>query len=421
MQLGPFPLAELRLDRLAAVWPEASPLLCLAGTGRYAIVALCWREVPWSEVATRPVTGAPLDAATPPFIRGYLGLVPYDLYAPKRAGDVPAEPRVFRVEQALVHDRQAGLLHVTGAPVTGLGFTQVDAASIASALVSPHGTMVPTGDALTLIPGGSDDAYEQLVRRVLEDIRAGRYYQLNLLRYFRVEQRPGRGWIGARLGRFGGDFTAWFSLPDLQVVSFSPERFLRCANDDTGTLVHAFPIKGTAARHLHDPDLDLAAASALQCSTKDRAELHMIIDLMRHDLYGASVPGTVRVLHAGRLLSLASVHHLEAEVCATLRPGITIGALLAAVCPGGSITGAPKQEVMLAIRAYEDRPRGYFMGHAFYAADGGGFDSSILIRTLVQQGAGSFEYAAGGGLVIGSDPVGERREIAAKSRVVTLP
>jgi len=159
----------------------------------------------------------------------------------------------------------------------------------------------------------------------------------------------------------------------------------------------------------------------LQCSTKDRAELHMIIDLMRHDLYGASVPGTVRVLHAGRLLSLASVHHLEAEVCATLRPGITIGALLAAVCPGGSITGAPKQEVMLAIRAYEDRPRGYFMGHAFYAADGGGFDSSILIRTLVQQGAGSFEYAAGGGLVIGSDPVGERREIAAKSRVVTLP
>ena len=146
----------------------------------------------------------------------------------------------------------------------------------------------------------------------------------------------------------------------------------------------------------------------------------MIVDLMRHDLYDASVPRSIRVLHSGRLLTLASVHHLEAELCAKLRVGITIGELLAAVCPGGSITGAPKREVMLAIRAYEGRPRGYFMGHAFYTADGGGFDASILIRTFVQREGGVGEFAAGGGLVIGSDPASERREIAAKCRVVTL-
>ena len=33
-----------------------------------------------------------------------------------------------------------------------------------------------------------------------------------------------------------------------------------------------------------------------------------------------------------------------------------------ALCPGGSITGAPKIEVMTAIRELENRDRGYFYG-----------------------------------------------------------
>ena len=420
MQLGPYPLTYLRLDRLAAAWPDTSPLLCLAGSGRYGIVALCWREVGWSEVAALPLTGGSERGDTLPFARGYIGLVPYDLYAPNPLGDAIAQPRVFRVEQALVHDRHTGMLHVTGSPCTQAGFVLVDGPSVIAKLLlgsepPPH----PEGP-LTLTASGSDLAYEQLVRDVLGDIRSGRYYQLNLLRYFTAAQVPSRRWIGARLDRFGGDFTAWFSLPDLQVISFSPERFVCCALHGDDTMIRAFPIKGTAARHLYDPLADAAIAAALQHSAKDLAELHMIVDLMRHDLYGASVPRSIRVLHSGRLLTLASVHHLEAEICASLRLGITIGELLAAVCPGGSITGAPKQEVMLAIREYEGRPRGYFMGHAFHAADGGGFDASILIRTLVQRGDDAAEFAAGGGLVIGSDPASERREIAAKCRVVTL-
>jgi para-aminobenzoate synthetase component 1 len=94
--------------------------------------------------------------------------------------------------------------------------------------------------------------------------------------------------------------------------------------------------------------------------------------------------------------------------------------LVAAACPGGSITGAPKAEVQAAIRAYEGRPRGYFMGNAFYLDDGGAFDSSILIRTLVRQGDFAYAFAAGSGIVIKSDPETERREIAAKCGVLTM-
>ena len=145
----------------------------------------------------------------------------------------------------------------------------------------------------------------------------------------------------------------------------------------------------------------------------------MIVDLMRNDLARIARRGTVSVPVPGRLVSAPTIHHLEAVVTARLAPGLTLGAFLAAVCPGGSITGAPKREVMTAIRAAEGRPRGYFMGHAFYLDDGGAFDSSILIRTLVKDGRNAYAFAAGSGIVTRSDPHRELAEIDAKCRVVT--
>jgi para-aminobenzoate synthetase component 1 len=183
--------------------------------------------------------------------------------------------------------------------------------------------------------------------------------------------------------------------------------------------VETFPIKGTTGRILDDAQADAQAAAALLRSSKDRAELSIIVDLMRNDLHRVSRPGTVRVVSAADLLTTQSVHHLQACIRGTLRLPQTLGNLCAALCPGGSITGAPKREVMAAIRAYEGRGRGYFMGHVFYLDDNGLFDSSLLIRSLVGTGDGRYQYAAGSGLVISSDPVEERQEIAAKCRVIT--
>ncbi len=91
--------------------------------------------------------------------------------------------------------------------------------------------------------------------------------------------------------------------------------------------------------------------------------------------------------------------------------------LLDALCPGGSITGAPKREVMRAIREKESRPRQLFMGNIIYRdAWTGRLDSSILIRTAVHQKR--WEFAAGSGLVIHSDPAEELTEILTKARVM---
>jgi para-aminobenzoate synthetase component 1 len=144
----------------------------------------------------------------------------------------------------------------------------------------------------------------------------------------------------------------------------------------------------------------------------------MIVDLLRNDLNRVSLADSVRVVCPHRLISHPTVHHLEAEIDARLRPDLTLGDFLDAVCPAGSITGAPKIEVMRAIQEFEGRDRGYFMGHIFYLDDRGRFDSSILIRTLVRDESGLDEFAAGSGLVVHSDPERERREVEAKCRVV---
>jgi para-aminobenzoate synthetase component 1 len=324
----------------------------------------------------------------------YVGVVPYDGQAPTR---------VFAVDQALVVDHVIRRAYLTG-----------------GAALPETAPLPPTAPDLTLSPERPAGAYRAMVAQALADIRSGRYYQINLLRYFSVAHRgPDRDWLLARLRDAGGPMAALVDVPDLTVASFSPERFVAVETTAAGLTARTYPIKGTAPRHA-DPVADAAAGAALAASPKDRAELNMIVDLMRNDLRRAGVSGSVSVPRPGALVSHAHVHHLEACIEARLPIDTTVADLLRAVCPAGSITGAPKREVMAAIADYEGRPRGYLMGNAFWLDASGHFDSSVLIRTLVRQGGrdDAYTYGAGSGIVTLSDPEAERLEIAAKCRVV---
>lgn len=113
-----------------------------------------------------------------------------------------------------------------------------------------------------------------------------------------------------------------------------------------------------------------------------------------------------------------------AIIRANILPNLTLQNILSAVCPAGSISGAPKIEVMKAIKEYEQRPRNYFMGNIFYQTTSGKFDSSILIRTLVGKGYltnSPLEYAAGSGITINSDAETEMKEIELKCASVLKP
>lgn len=421
------PKPRLSLAALRRHWPKEAAFLAFGGgEGEHAIVATAFSEVPFAEVQARAFVPRPdaeiaPDNASLPFTTGIMGVLDYGLRM----------PRCFRVHQALVIDQRSGCFWRTGlgerpaesrGPALGVTATTLDA--VLAAIDGGSLSDTEPSASLALVPATSDADYLMMVRRALQDIRDGRYYQINLLRYYELAAPPSLETLVRRFDRLSGPFAAWVDVPGLRLVSFSPEAFVRVEPGTDGGRIETRPIKGTAARAA-DPVIDVARAKALLASPKDLAELAMIVDLMRNDLSRVAVTGSVKVAEPLRLVSFPTVHHLEARVVGRLKSGTTLAALLQAVSPGGSITGAPKVEVMRAIAAYEGRDRGYFMGHAFYLDDRGRFDSSILIRTLVRQGDAAdgnpYEFAAGSGIVMHSDPETERLEIEAKARVLTDP
>jgi anthranilate/para-aminobenzoate synthase component I len=391
------------LDRLA----HEQELLVLGGRGsRQSMVALSWDEVPWSEFLsesphtprTRPETG---------WTTGHLAVVAYDEEAAARR---PAS-RAFRLKRTLIIDHQLREAFLYQEDNWAHCRHQLDL----HALAQDAGSKL-VGKAPQWKSNWTDEQYRAAVRGALEDIRRGRYYQINLLRYWSTDDAISRSQWLAQLTKMGGPFSAFLDMDDLRLVSFSPERFFRLHTDAEGTWIESEPIKGTRPVAA-DPELDRRQQIELMSSRKDEAELNMIVDLLRNDLFRVCQASSVKVLDAGSLHSFANVHHRIARIQGLLRQGIGMKELLEALCPGGSITGAPKREVMQAIREKEARPRRQFMGNIIYKdAWTGCLDSSILIRTAVHQDR--WEFAAGSGLVIHSDPAEELAEILTKARVM---
>jgi anthranilate/para-aminobenzoate synthase component I len=104
-----------------------------------------------------------------------------------------------------------------------------------------------------------------------------------------------------------------------------------------------------------------------------------------------------------------------ASVCGRLSPGVSPWAALAALFPGGSITGAPKIRAMEIIAELEDVPRGVYTGSIGYVGPGGLCEWNIAIRTIQQHG-GLAHLHVGGGIVADSDPQAEYDETLDKAR-----
>jgi para-aminobenzoate synthetase component 1 len=244
--------------------------------------------------------------------------------------------------------------------------------------------------------------YEALVRRIQALIAAGDCYQVNLTRPVFLEG-VGDAWDAFRRLRTLSSprYGAWLTLAeDLTVLSNSPELFLAAS----ARHVMSRPIKGTRPRS-EEPERDAALAAELERSEKDRAELAMIVDLVRNDLGRVATPGTVHTLP--RVLTAhANVHHSSATVEAVLEPGRDAWDALAALFPPGSVTGAPKVRACQRIAELEDSPRGVYCGAIGFVSATGEAAWSVAIRTAVAKG-NHLRYHVGGGIVADSEPAAE--------------
>lgn len=257
----------------------------------------------------------------------------------------------------------------------------------------------------------SRSLYLEAVERARDYIAAGDIFQVNLSHQLIAPQTCNNWQLYRRLSQANpATFAGYFDLGDSQIVSASPERLLRSQNGQLETR----PIKGTRAR-TGIQTLDEARTAELLANRKDLAENVMIVDLMRNDLSRVCVDDSVVVTQLCQPENYETVIHLVSAVTGQLRPEVTPSEWLAAVFPGGSVTGAPKIRSMEIITELEQSARGAYCGSLGYLSITGQADFNLLIRTITGHG-GWWQFPVGGAIVYHSDPAEEWDETWTKAQ-----
>lgn len=257
----------------------------------------------------------------------------------------------------------------------------------------------------------SRDGFLSIVRIAQQYIRAGDIYQVNLARRMQAKL-PCSAWqLFKQWTEISpAPFSAFLDCGDFQLVSASPEMFLRMS----GPQIITRPIKGTRGRS-NDPNQDAQLSYELQTSAKEMAELIMITDLLRNDLGRVCEFGSIRVPELVRLERYAHVQHLVSTVEGRLRQDVSHFAAFASCFPGGSITGAPKFRAMEIIDELEPVSRGPYTGALGYLGFNRESQLSIIIRTAICAADSAWFYS-GAGIVADSDPEMEYNETEIKAQ-----
>jgi anthranilate synthase component 1 len=256
-------------------------------------------------------------------------------------------------------------------------------------------------------------AFAERVRTIKEYVRDGDTFQTNVSHRLTAPAtvHPVEAYDALRRVN-PAPYSGLLEFPGVDLVSASPELLL----DVEGDRLLTEPIAGTRPRGA-TPAEDEALEAELTGDEKERAEHAMLVDLERNDLGKVSEYGTVEVSEYRRVDRYSEVMHLVSLVEGQRRAGTSIADAVAAVFPGGTITGAPKPRTMEIIDEVEATRRGPYTGSVGVF----GFDDratlNITIRTLVRH-EGEYRLRVGSGIVHDSVPEREYQETLDKARAL---
>ncbi len=360
------------------------------------------------------------DDATCPFRGGWALFLSYELAAqvepvlqlPAADGGLPVAC-ALRCPAAVLRDRVSGECIAIAEREHAGWLDRIQADIVETRAMLP----LPAWQPPVEVQEEPAQRFTEGVSRILEYLAAGDVFQVNLSRGWRVSfvQTLQPAALFQRLREnnpapFAGIFHGIASDgPGWSVVSASPERLVSVQGREVATR----PIAGTRPRF--DGDDDAARISELVGHPKERAEHVMLIDLERNDLGRVCRPGSVVVDELMTVESYAHVHHIVSNVRGELRDEVTPGAVIAAVFPGGTITGCPKIRCMQIIAELEGQGRGAYTGAMGWLNRDGDMDLNILIRSAAIE-AGELRFRTGAGIVIDSNPQHELDETRAKAR-----
>jgi len=198
----------------------------------------------------------------------------------------------------------------------------------------------------------------------------------------------------------------------IDLVSASPELLI----EREGDRLRTEPIAGTRPRG-STATTDDALEADLLGDEKERAEHAMLVDLERNDLGKVSEFGSVEVSEYRRIDRYAEVMHLVSEVEGRLRADRSLADAVAAMFPGGTVTGAPKPKTLDLIDELEATRRGPYTGSMGLFGFDGRATLNIIIRTLTRHRE-RYYLRVGAGIVHDSDPEAEYEETLAKGRAL---
>lgn len=265
-------------------------------------------------------------------------------------------------------------------------------------------------------------AFEAAVNRAKAYIRAGDVFQVNHSVRFWAQTRLCSWAVYKKLQAINpSPFASYWRTPWGAVVSCSPERLVRLADGRA----ESRPIAGTRPRGA-TPAADADNMQILRRDVKEQAEHIMLVDLERNDLGRVCEWGSVRVEELMTIERYSHVMHLVSNVVGELAPQHSVSELVAALFPGGTITGCPKVRCMEIIEALEPVRRSLFYGSCGYLDRRGRLDLNILIRTLLMarpndaEGTATVWGQVGAGIVADSNPEREWFESLQKAKAQLL-
>ena len=242
--------------------------------------------------------------------------------------------------------------------------------------------------------------YKEALEKVLEEIRLGNTYLLNLTFETPIESNLSLKEIFTYARAkyklyFKGEF-----------ICFSPEKFIEIE----GNTISTYPMKGTIEASIPN------AKEKILANRKEMAEHVMIVDLMRNDL--GMVATKVKVekfryiekIKAGKKELLQVSSKISATLPTNWRDNIS--SILKTMLPAGSITGTPKRSTVNIINNTENYKRGFYTG-VFGIFDGENLYSAVMIR-FIEERDGKLFYKSGGGITIDSDAQSEYEELIDK-------
>lgn len=247
--------------------------------------------------------------------------------------------------------------------------------------------------------------YCQMVADFREEIALGNIYQVNACRILSNQTDESiEGLMAGILNSNPAQFAGYLRLPNLEIVSASPETFL----SRRGKLISSAPIKGTRPKGING-----------KFPEKDESENIMIVDLMRNDLGRVVIKDSIKVSKLLEIMELPGLTHLVSEIQGELPTDISWSEILAATLPPGSVSGAPKSSAIKAIKKYEKIDRGPYCG-AFGWINGNDADLAVAIRTFWSDG-NVVKFGTGAGITWASIPEQEWQETELKaSRLIAI-